>query len=498
MLMRHTQCLKAVLLSALSLVAGVEGQAQRADTQELVFRLESFNISLDPAFISDTQSRRLVDMLHAKLVSSGPDGGPKPELAQQWAWMTPTVLRLTLSSGYKFSNGRPVTAADAVFSLCRLVQPGAPYGWLFSNLQHVVDTVGKKADCTGLRAIDDLTLEIAVASDPGRLLPALASSTAAIVPAGSTPGEFGIVAGAGPYQVDRVVANSRVELSARPGGPLEPKAKRVIFQLVQDDATAATLFKTGDLDAMEIANPTLYKLLIDSSGRLTVPGRLAQTDSHQIRLLIFDNAAIARTLGFADEEAQQWVRAYTTLIDSNELSQRFAPLAIPMRTSYFPARNEHQRKPYTGPVPKARGALQVISENDPYSSAIAAALPGRFGSVNLDYVGLEKSVLISRLLKKEYDVASITLEAMMNHPAYWLAFFEPGSPFTIFGGPVQGLELANSSSASNTTNAAAIDERSNWFILFQERHLLALQPNMAGESFLATGLVNYSTMGKRQ
>jgi hypothetical protein len=87
---------------------------------------------------------------------------------------------------------------------------------------------------------------------------------------------------------------------------------------------------------------------------------------------------------------------------------------------------------------------------------------------------------------------------MMNHPAYWLAFFEPGSPFRVFGGPVQGLALESSGPDSNTTNATAIDERSNWFILFQERHLLALQPNMVGESFLVTGLVNYATMGKRQ
>jgi hypothetical protein len=465
------------------------------DEQQLNFRLESFNVGLDPAFLSDTQSRRLVDMLHAKLLTMDEKGNVAGEIADQWTWTNDTTLRVRLRSGLTFSNKSAVTSSDVVYSLCRLLQPGAPYGWLFSNIRHTAGATGQAAQCGGLKALDPLNLEIEVTSDPARLVPALATSAAAIIPANAVPGEYKSVPGAGPYEIDEIVANARVVLKARSGGALAPKSKRAVFQLVQDDAAAATLFKAGKLDAIEIGNPILRGLLVSDRGALAVPGRLVETDAHQVRLLIVNNAGIAKSLGVDESQAGQFARGFTETVDVNAIAGKFPSLAIPMQTSYFPAR-AYAKRPKLGEVaPVLQGRIQVISENDPYSDAIASLLPSRIGGVEISKVGLEKSVLISRLLSKDYDIASITLEAVMNHPAYWLAFFQPGAPFTVFGKGLEGLQVDKADEAINRVNAEIIDTKGNWLGLFQERRLMALQPKVTGETFLQTGLVNFATIG---
>lgn len=486
----------------LSLALFFSTQAARqshAAASTLTFRLESFNINLDPSRIVDNQSRRVIDMLHSKLLSASGESAFKGELASHWSWLQPNILQIHLRNDLTFSNGKRLTAEDVTWSLCRLLQPAAPYRWLFSNVRHTIDPGTEEVTCTGLRVRDDSSVEIEVTSDPTRLLPALASSSAAIIPAKSNPGEFGEVPGAGPYVIERIYPNSRVVLKARMGGPITPAAAQVIFQLVQDDSTAAALFRSGRLDAIEISNPTLLRLLVDKEEKLTTPGRLIGMDAHQVRLLIFNRQAISRSLGLSEDQTRQWIRVATSQINLNNLIEKIAPLAIPIGTSYFPARSIAKRPSVDNAIPAAQGKLLIITENDPFSDAIASAIPRKLARADIDHVGLEKSVLVSRLLKKEFTIASITLEAMMNHSAYWLSFFTPGSPFTVFGDTLDGLKPAEDQNAkAQISNARVIDTRGNWFALFQERHLYAFRPGVSGESFLQTGLINYVTVGRQQ
>lgn len=483
-------CLVAVV--ALFVAISAIRSTVSGDERTLTYRIESFNIGLDPAAITDTQSRRIVDMLHAGLLSLDPDGEVSGELAEHWEWTNSDTLRLTLRTGMTFSNGTTVTAEDAAWSLCRLLQPTAPYNWLFSNVKHIEENGAVR--CSGISVVDPMTLEIAVNADPDRLIPALASSSAAVIPRGSQPGEYGAMPGAGPFALDRIVLNSRVVLKARAGGPLKPGAPRVVFQLIQDDATAVGLFKAGALDVIEIANPTLYRLLVNSDGTRTFDGRLYGKDVHQVRLLIFNETKIARELGLDSGDIQAWIQGFRANVDLSTLVATFDPLAVELHTSYFPARNVQISSGGGVPLDTA-GELVIITENDPYSDAIVAQLPQQVGGTSIDYIGIEKSVLVSRLLKHDFDIAAITLEAMIAHPSYWLSFFAPGSPFTVFGKSLDGIDMSRNDDLSDKVeNARIIDTKGNWLLLFQERRWYAFQPHVAGESYLATGLINYATI----
>jgi len=257
------------------------------------------------------------------------------------------------------------------------------------------------------------------------------------------------------------------------------------------------MFRNEKLDAIEVGNPTLYRLLIDDRGKLRVPGRLESHDVQQVRLLIYNETAIARGLKKNHKEVRQWILAVPAQLSIPAIARAFRPLTKPLATSYFPAHSLNYRRPtLSTAVPSFRGQLRIITENDPYSDAIAASIPEELGGVRIKYTGLEKSVLVSRLIKGNYDIASITLEAMMNHPVYWRSFFTPGSPFTVFGKPLQAIRTSRPNLQTRLANAQLVDTHGNWLILFQERRYYAFQPSVVGEMYLATGLINYASIRK--
>jgi peptide/nickel transport system substrate-binding protein len=51
------------------------------------------------------------------LTHVGPDGAPKPWLAESWTWISPTEIEFNLRKGHKWHDGKPVTAKDVKFTI---------------------------------------------------------------------------------------------------------------------------------------------------------------------------------------------------------------------------------------------------------------------------------------------------------------------------------------------------------------------------------------------
>ncbi|MEW8279822.1 MAG: ABC transporter substrate-binding protein [Candidatus Thiodiazotropha sp.] len=466
------------------------------DVSTLRFRLESFSLSLDPANILDTQSRRVIDMLHSRLINEDVNGQVTGELAQEWEWLNPLTLEVALRPGMTFSNGKSVRAADVAWSLCRHVQPTAVFLWLFDNIEHS-NIDDKTADCTGLRVIDEVTLQIHLTHSPERLMHALASSMGAVVPEKSEPGEYANLPGAGPYKIARIESNAVVELTAHKGGPIQPSAKRAEFRHIPDDATAAAQFAAGELDALEIANPRLLQMVGRIKSKVGV--RSFSENTHQVRLLIVNIDRLRGERNWTSEEIDTFIHDLHSVARSDELSNLYGELGKPVSSDYFPARDNlaTQSNAISSPLKGVeRQALQIISENDAYSEQIAATLPKQLGAIELDYIGLDKSLLIDRLVKKNYDIASITLEALVADPVYWASFFKPGSPFTLFGTALPELADIEPNRDNILTFAKIIDDSGNWVVLFQERRMYLFNVDVVGERLLPTGLLDFSRMSK--
>lgn len=469
--------------------------ADKSDDSIAKLRLESFAIALDPAFIADTQSRRIADMIHAKLLQASGQGGYQGEIAEKWEWKSKDTLQISIGRNFTFSDGRAITAYDAAWSICRLIQPNSPSRWLFDNIKHSLSADNTSVDCTGIRVLGTHLLEIQISSSQSQLISALATTTAAIVPENSEPGAYGVVPGAGPYVVEKIEPNARIVLRSRRGGPIIPGYDQVVFRLVQDDATTASLFSNGDLDVIEIGNPTLYQLMFAESA-FDIPVRMFSSEVEQVRLLIFNETAIGEKLELSPQEVREWVRAFQNRVDADVVAGKFSPLLIPMRTAYFPAHGTGRVTEGSDQQITESAPLTIITENDSYSDRLAATVVEAASLDRLNYVGLEKSVLIGRLIQRDYDIAGITLEALASHPVYWLSFFKPGSPFTVFGKPIQGL-LSPDELGSRRHNQNLIDNHGNWQIIARERRIVIARLNVTGMMFHQTGLVNYAAIAER-
>ncbi|HEY8552448.1 MAG TPA: ABC transporter substrate-binding protein, partial [Thermaerobacter sp.] len=178
--------------------------------------------SLDPARARSEAEVRVAALLYDGLVRLGPDGRLYPALARRWEVRDGgTRYVFWLRPGVRFHNGRPLTAADVVFSLARLADPRrpAPRDWV---LEGVVGAdayrLGRAPVITGLRALGPDRVEIRLVGPRPAFLYRLATPGAAIVDAETVAtgggGVFPAV-GTGPFRlVERTEAAIRLEAYA--------------------------------------------------------------------------------------------------------------------------------------------------------------------------------------------------------------------------------------------------------------------------------------------
>ena len=225
--------------------------------ETLNLRLQAFNIYLNPPLLVDTDSRRIVEMLHARLIRTDKSGIIHPELAEAWSWDENEITFL-IRDDATFSDGTDVTAEDAVYSLCQLLQQGSPYNWMLSSVIHEVEE--DRVNCSGIKATSRKSLSIVVYdSGRGSLMEALGTAPASILPKNAAePGEFGTLIGAGPYVLEEIIANKEILLRARTTAAIKPGVSKVSFKYIPDDQTAAEFFKAGSLDILEFSLPNYW------------------------------------------------------------------------------------------------------------------------------------------------------------------------------------------------------------------------------------------------
>lgn len=215
--------------------------------------------SLDPARASSEAEVRIAALLYDGLVRLGPGGRLDPGLARRWEVRDGgTRYVFWLRPGVRFHNGRPLTAADVVFSLQRLADPRkpAPRQWV---LEGVVGAEayrqGRASAITGLRALGADRVEIRLVGPRPAFLYRLATPGAAIVDAetvaGSGSGAFPAV-GTGPFRLAaRTEAAIRLEAYA---GHYRGRPYLDAVELVAGGSRRQTLaaFAAGRLTAVRL------------------------------------------------------------------------------------------------------------------------------------------------------------------------------------------------------------------------------------------------------
>ncbi len=462
-------------------------QPAHQGSRAIIIRLESFALNINPAALTDIESRKVATLLHAGLIAVEQGGGIRPLVANK-VEDKGIIKRFSLRPGITFNNGQPITTELVAASICRNLQPTSLYAWSLKSIKHTTATDQKSVICDGIRTPETNVIEIEEDVAAPWLLDALAGPAGWITPAIDKPGEFGDVPGAGPYRVTEILSGTKVVLAPRSGGPISPGNSRVELIHIADEDRAIQSFKAGQLDIIELSTPKLIREL----GQLTNPKTAYLAGAaDRLRVVIVGEPTLAKK-GFSQDQVREFKRRLSAVVDRKAIASDSGGLGAP---SLLPFIASNDPLPL-GPVRSAQlpaTTLTVITEGDPYSDLIASRVAQTIGDTTLTYRGVEKGLLVQSIVKNEFDLASVVIEATTHAPLFWTSFFTPGSPFTAFGKPLPALANLDIRNAAHERDAfRTISSEGNWIGLLRERKVVAVRDGITGPFLTPSGQVSYA------
>ena len=186
----------------------------------------------------------------------------RPDLAETWEVTGDgTIYTFKIRDNAKFHNGRDVTAQDVVFSWERAASPELASDTVLTYLSDIVGVrekaLGQADSISGLKVIDDKTLQVTIDAPKPYFLMKLTFPTSYIVDQDNvSAGEEWVRQpnGTGPYKLKEWRSNEYIVYEANQDFYLgAPSIPYVVFKLYAGDDVR--LFETGDVD---IAGVGLY------------------------------------------------------------------------------------------------------------------------------------------------------------------------------------------------------------------------------------------------
>jgi oligopeptide transport system substrate-binding protein len=220
---------------------------------------ESTNLrDYDPATTYSSGNK----LVFSGLVSFDPHLNLTPDLAQTWDVSSDgTVYTFHLRENARFHDGRFVTAKDVIYSWERAASPQLASDTVMTYLGDIVGVremvAGQSEHISGLKAIDDLTLQVTIDAPKPYFLLKLTFPTAFVVDkANVETGEEWVRKpnGTGPYRLTEWKSNEYMLYEANQDFYLgAPSIPYVYIKLFAGDDLR--LFETGDVD---VAGVGLY------------------------------------------------------------------------------------------------------------------------------------------------------------------------------------------------------------------------------------------------
>ncbi|MYZ41985.1 ABC transporter substrate-binding protein [Schauerella aestuarii] len=100
-------------------VIGLAGLTGAASAQTLKIALSAEPTSADPNYHKMTANDALATHIYSYLVARDADMNLVPSLATSWKTLDDTTWEFKLRKDVKFSNGKPLTSEDVLFTICR-------------------------------------------------------------------------------------------------------------------------------------------------------------------------------------------------------------------------------------------------------------------------------------------------------------------------------------------------------------------------------------------
>ncbi|MEQ4515131.1 ABC transporter substrate-binding protein [Pantoea sp. Fr-CA_6] len=275
--MTLTQRCGAWLITLLVLTGSASIQAKTPDDQLIVGMNMNNLLTLDPAAMTGNEVVGIVVNLYDGLVELNPQQltEVRPALAERWS-VSPDNRTLTfhLRDNVRFHSGNPLTSADAVWSMRRVLHLNLAQASVWKSYGFSRDNVDQM-----ITAPDDRTLVITLPrpNDPQLVIYSLAALGSMVVLDSKTVQQHEVdsdwgnrwltthEAGSGPFRLDVWQAKDVLRMSrAADYWRGEAKMSRVVFRHLQESQTLRLMMEKGDLDiASNMAIPDVRALRHD-------------------------------------------------------------------------------------------------------------------------------------------------------------------------------------------------------------------------------------------
>lgn len=220
---------------------------------------------------------------------------------------------IKMKPGQKFSDGNPLVAKDMVYSVQRALDPklAGNYAGFFYDIKGAEaynNALGTKdkpltptdadlktmRDALGVKAIDDLTVQLSITKPSGSFLTRMGLwamypvEQSVIEKFGDKWTDAGNLIGNGPYILKENVAKDHITLVANPNYTLDPKPliKTLVLREIDDAVQALNAYKNGEVDETAVPGQQLQQILTDPSFK----DQIRRQPRQETRGLEFNNA----------------------------------------------------------------------------------------------------------------------------------------------------------------------------------------------------------------
>lgn len=253
--------LLSALLSANLLVTGCGPVPGKVVPQGGTLNLYGIDpITLDPAISGDATSHEYVVQLFSGLVYLDDNLTPVPDIAQRWDISRDgRTYTFYLRRDVKFQSGQPVKAGDFKYSWERAADPATGSATVETYLGDIVGVkemlAGKTAEISGVRVIDDYTLQVTIDAPAAYFLAKLTYPTAFVVNGANMKSGskwWRQPDGTGPFKLTQWQTNSRLVLERNElyYGRMADLGS-VVFQLYS--GVPMNLYETGKIDVTGVS-----------------------------------------------------------------------------------------------------------------------------------------------------------------------------------------------------------------------------------------------------
>ncbi|HWR43545.1 ABC transporter substrate-binding protein [Sporomusa sp.] len=301
--------LMAVVFVASIVLAGCgSGDKKPASTgaaNVLVFAQGSDPRGLDPAYVDDGESAKIMTQIFEGLVRYKPGNTElQPLLATEWTTSQDgKEVTFKLRQGVKFHDGTPFNAQAVKFSIERQLPPNVKEDMPYASF--TFDGVKK------VEVIDDYTVKIVLEKPSAPFLANMAMALAAPIVSPEAVKKHGDKfienpVGTGPYKFVKWDKGQQIELTAFDGyWGTKPKMPKVVYKFTKENSVRASDLMTGATDIMDGVDTNDIKTL-ESKGMTVIksPGMNINYMGFFTYKKPFDNLDLRKAISMAINRQQ--------------------------------------------------------------------------------------------------------------------------------------------------------------------------------------------------